>query len=224
MKRKHTDKRNERRRPKRLLLWLVVALPLTVLPAVLQAAPSKTAIFGGGCFWCMEGPFDKLDGVVSTTSGFSGGHVPDPSYQQVTQGTTGHREVVRIIYDPDRVSYEELLYVYWRNVDPMDGTGQFCDRGDTYAPVIYTVDSVQADLARISRRVVGETLDAEIAVEIHPFEAFYPAEDYHQDYYINNPLRYRFYRSRCGRDRRLETVWGDEALGEHPEPWLPTNR
>lgn len=148
-----------------------------------------------------------MDGVVSTTSGFSGGRVPDPSYQQVTQGSTGHREVVRIVYDPDRVSYEELLSVYWRNVDPVDGSGQFCVRGDTYAPVVYTTGAAQAELAEQSWDVVADLLNTEIAVEIRSFEAFYPAENFHQDYYMNNPLRYRFYRSRCGRDNRLEAVW-----------------
>ena len=124
-------------------------------------------------------------------------------------------------YDPGRVSYEELLYVYWRNVDPLDGGGQFCDRGSTYAPVIFTDGADQDRLARRSRDVVADRFTDEIAVAIRPFQAFYPAEDYHQDYYINNPLRYRFYRSRCGRDRRLEEVWGDEAGGENPPAsWL----
>jgi peptide-methionine (S)-S-oxide reductase len=191
-----------------------------VIPPAVAAQDSETAVFGGGCFWCMEGPFDGLDGVISTTAGFSGGHVENPTYQQVTQGSTGHVEVVEVVYDPARVSYEELLYVYWRNVDPHDGNGQFCDRGSTYAPVIFILNREQAQLARRSVRAVRDTLGDRIAVRIREFDAFYPAEDYHQDYYQNNPIRYRFYRNRCGRDERLDQIWGDEARGQHPVEWL----
>ena len=186
-----------------------------------QGSGTETATFGGGCFWCMEEPFDELDGVISTISGYAGGHVVDPTYQQVVQGGTGHLEVVRVEYDPDRVSYEELLYVYWRNIDPTDGNGQFCDRGYSYQPAIFTESREQAALAEASFQRVRQMLRAGIAVEIRPLDAFYRAEEYHQDYYIRNPVRYAAYRAACRRDQRLESVWDDEAGGANPEPWLP---
>lgn len=186
-----------------------------------QEADLEVAVFAGGCFWCMEKPFDELDGVRSTTSGFAGGHVECPSYQEVTRGGTGHREVVEIVYDPSIVGYETLLYVYWRNVDPFDGGGQFCDRGHSYSPAIYTSTREQAELARASLEVIKARFVRSIDVAIEPLDAFYAAEEYHQNYYEKNPIRYNFYRTSCGRDRRLESVWADEARGEEPQPWLP---
>ena len=179
-----------------------------------------SAVFAGGCFWCMEKLFDLLDGVVSTTSGYAGGHVVNPSYDQVSAGGTGHSEVVRVVYDPEVVSYEELLYVYWRNVDPLDSTGQFCDRGPQYRPIIFYQTTEERSLANLSAGQVAQELGSATRVEIRRLNAFYPAEDYHQDYYIRNPVRYTYYRGRCGRDRRLDAVWGEEARGANPYLWL----
>ena len=200
---------------------VVVAIVMALLATVTATAQqTQTATFAGGCFWCMEKPFDVLDGVVSTTSGYAGGHVENPTYDQVTRGGTGHAEVVQVEYDPSRISYEELLYVYWRNVDPVDGGGQFCDRGASYRPAIFTESDEQEALAEQSHKEIEETLGRSVAVDIRPLNAFYPAEDYHQNYYMTNPVRYRLYRSACGRDRRLENVWGMEAGGENPGMWL----
>lgn len=188
-----------------------------MLMAGLAAAQSDDglarATFAGGCFWCMEPPYDQVEGVVETISGFSGGHVENPSYQQVVRGGTGHLEVVQVAYDPEKVSYEELLDIYWRNVDPFDGSGQFCDRGEGYRPAIFVHDRAQESAARESMQAMRQRFAGPIAVIIEPFEAFYPAEAYHQNYYENNPVRYRYYRWRCGRDQRLDAVWGREAGG-----------
>ena len=178
------------------------------------------AVFAGGCFWCMEKPFDRVEGVISTTSGFAGGHVVNPTYREVTAGGTGHIEGVQIIYDSDVVSYEELLYVYWRNVDPLDGNGQFCDRGVSYRPAIFYDTAEQRSTALDSVTQVSESLGRTTAVDILPLDTFYPAEEYHQDYYLKNPVRYSWYRSGCGRDRRLQEVWADEAGGDNPILWL----
>jgi len=178
-----------------------------------EGADLERATFAGGCFWCMEPPYDKVAGVVETISGFSGGHVPDPSYDQVVAGGTGHIEVVQVVYDPDEVSYQELLDIYWPNVDPFDGGGQFCDRGESYRPAIFVHDARQERLARASLREMQERFQQPIAVTIEPFEAFYAAEDYHQNYYQENSIRYKYYRWSCGRDERLEEVWGEQAGG-----------
>jgi peptide-methionine (S)-S-oxide reductase len=174
---------------------------------------TAVAIFAGGCFWCMEGPFDALPGVVSTTSGYTGGSTPHPSYEQVSGGGTGHVEAVKVVYRPDQVSYEALLDVFWHNVDPLDADGQFCDRGPTYRSEIFVLDAEQRRLAEASKRGLEESgrFDAPIVTPIRDATTFYPAEEYHQDYYRKNPIRYRFYRSGCGRDRRLEALWGSEA-------------
>ena len=175
------------------------------------------ATFAGGCFWCLEAPFDELDGVFETTSGYTGGRVENPSYEQVSRGGTGHTEAVQVTYDPARVLYEKLLEVFWRNIDPTDAMGQFCDKGSQYRSGIYWHDAEQRRLAERSRAEFVEQVrfDAPIATEIVEAGAFYPAEDYHQNYYQKNPIRYRFYRTGCERDRRLREVWGDEAGGKH---------
>lgn len=185
----------------------------TSATAAENAEGLERATFAGGCFWCMEPPYDKIDGVVETISGFSGGHVANPSYEQVTRGGTGHLEVVEVVYDPEKVGYDKLLDIYWRNVDPFDGGGQFCDRGESYRPAIFVRDEEQERLARKSMQALSRRFEQPIAVTIEPFEAFYPAEDYHQNYYDKNPVRYNYYRWRCGRDARLETVWGEPAGG-----------
>lgn len=173
------------------------------------------ATFAGGCFWCMEPPYDRLEGVKSTVSGFSGGHVPNPSYRQVVRGQTGHLEVVQITYDPDSVTYAQLLDIFWRNIDPFQSNGQFCDIAPTYRSAIFVHDEVQRasaerSLAEIKARFPDQTIDTRIL----DFDVFYEAEPYHQDYYQKNPNRYQFYRWRCGRDERLKEIWGDEAGGK----------
>ncbi|WP_405226206.1 peptide-methionine (S)-S-oxide reductase MsrA [Lentisalinibacter sediminis] len=188
-----------------------LALALGSMPAGPLAAAEAVATFAGGCFWCMEPPYDKLEGVKSTVSGFMGGHVKDPSYEQVVRGGTGHAEVVQVTYDPGVVSYETLLAVYWRNVDPFDGGGQFCDRGASYRPEIFWHTAAQREAAAASKSDLQERFDQDIAVAVTEAGAFYPAEDYHQDYYEKNPVRYKFYRWNCGRDARLQEVWGEEA-------------
>jgi len=185
-----------------------VAPPDTTLPA----AVADTATFAGGCFWCMEPPYDNLDGVVSTTSGYAGGDVVDPSYEEVSSGTTGHAEVVQVVYDSTAVNYERLLRVYWHNVDPFDSGGQFCDRGSSYRPVIFAHDDEQRRLARESKQAVAAQFDRAIVVPIEPLDAFYAAEQYHQNYYQKNPGRYKTYRRGCGRDARLREIWGDAAM------------
>lgn len=168
------------------------------------------AIFAGGCFWCMEQPFDVLDGVRSTTSGYIGGTVANPTYDQVSGGRTGHTEAVEIVFDPTKVTYEKLLETYWRNVDPTDKGGQFCDRGSMYRPEIFVVDAEQRKAAEASKAALEKSKpfrDA-IVVPITQATTFYAAEDYHQDFYKTNPVRYKFYRNGCGRDARLERLWG----------------
>ena len=169
------------------------------------------ATFAGGCFWCMEPPYDKLDGVLATTSGYVGGDKVDPTYQEVSAGGTGHAEAVQVTYDPSKVSYETLLDVFWRNVDPLDAGGQFCDRGDQYRTAIFVHDEEQRQLAEKSKQALEDSgrFEQPIVTEIVAAGPFYPAEDYHQDYYEKNPLRYKFYRWNCGRDQRLAEVWGE---------------
>jgi peptide-methionine (S)-S-oxide reductase len=186
----------------------------------LAAAPDATggddfaqAIFAGGCFWCMEPPYDKLEGVVATTSGYTGGHLKDPSYEEVTAGDSGHYEAVRVTYDPDRVSYQRLLEVFWRNIDPFDAGGQFCDRGSSYRSAIFYGNERQEALASKSLNRVQARFDKPVVTPVVPAETFWPAEDYHQNYYEKNPVRYKFYRYTCGRDARLEEIWGKQAGG-----------
>jgi peptide-methionine (S)-S-oxide reductase len=173
-----------------------------------QERALERATFGGGCFWCMEPPFDKLKGVVSTTSGYTGGHVKNPTYEQVSSGRSGHVEVVQVVFDPAVVSYDTLLDVFWKNVDPLDDGGQFCDRGQQYRTVIYYHSDAQRRQAEVSKRKVQQLLSKPIVTPIEAAQTFYPAEEYHQDYYQKNPVRYNFYRWNCGRDNRLEEVWG----------------
>jgi len=195
------------------LTHLLTFLLLAVSAGVGSAEPAgnhKTATFAGGCFWCMEPPFDALDGVISTTSGYIGGHLQDPTYKQVSRGGTGHAEAVQIVYDPQRISYAELLDVFWRNIDPTMANGQFCDMGEQYRSEIFYHDDEQRRLASQSRAALEELrpFPEPVVTAISPATTFYPAEDYHQDYYLKNPVRYKFYRYGCGRDQRLEQLWG----------------
>ena len=189
----------------------------SVLPGAAQG-PSEprqaTAIFGGGCFWCVEADFDKVPGVLSTTSGYIGGSVPNPTYEQVSAGGTGHAEVVRVVYDSSKVSYRDLLAFFWRNIDPLTANAQFCDRGSQYRSAIFYLDDEQKRLAEASKAEMAQRFKPRpVVTEIAPAMEFYPAEDYHQDYYRKNELKYRFYRWSCGRDARLEEVWGAGAGG-----------
>ena len=172
-----------------------------------------TAVFAGGCFWCMEPPFDALPGVRATTSGYAGGRVPNPTYEQVSAGGTGHAEVVRVIYEPSRVSYARLLDVFWRNVDPLTANRQFCDGGDQYRSAIFAMDAAQRRAADSSKAALARSgrWDDPIVTEVHDAATFHEAEEYHQDYYEKNPVRYKFYRAACGRDARLREVWGSDA-------------
>ncbi len=174
------------------------------------ASPSNlaTAIFAGGCFWCMEKPFDEILGVVATTSGYTGGTLVNPTYEQVGRGGTGHFEAVKITYDPAKVSYQKLLDTYWLQVDPFDAFGQFCDKGETYLPAIFYANDTERKAAEAAREVLYARFKKPIVVQILPAKVFYDAEDYHQDYYQKNPLRYAYYRNGCGRDARLRAVWG----------------
>lgn len=175
------------------------------------AAKTARAVFAGGCFWCMEPPFEALPGVVATVSGYTGGKGENPSYEQVSAGGTGHIEAIEVTYDPTRVSYEQLLDVFWRNVDPLDDGGQFCDRGDQYRAAIFYASEEEKAAALKSRDAAAAKLQikAPIVTPLLPAKTFYPAEDYHQDYYKKNPLRYKYYRYACERDQRLKEVWGE---------------
>ncbi len=190
---------------------LAILLVSTAALSGAESAQSKVAkaTFAGGCFWCMEPPFDELDGVLSTKSGYIGGAIPNPSYEQVSSGGTGHVEAVEVTYDPAKVTYEKLLEVFWQNVNPTDANGQFCDRGEQYQTAIFFHDDEQRRLAEESKRAIADSgrLKEPLVTPIRAATRFYAAEDYHQDYYKKNPIRYKFYRSRCGRDRALEELW-----------------
>jgi peptide-methionine (S)-S-oxide reductase len=166
------------------------------------------AVFAGGCFWCMEPPFDALPGVISTISGYTGGQAENPTYKEVSNGKTGHFEAVQVTYDPTKVSYEKLLDVFWHNIDPFDDDGQFCDKGEQYKAVIFYQNEEEKQLAEASKIAIADGLSGQqIVTSIKPAGKFFPAEDYHQDYYLNNQKSYKFYRFTCGRDRRLGQVW-----------------
>jgi peptide-methionine (S)-S-oxide reductase len=197
---------------------LAAALLAALLPAgaAAQAGVSTAkakATFAGGCFWCVEADFDKVPGVVSTTSGYIGGKVADPSYEQVSAKTTGHAEAVEIEFDPARVSYEQLLEKFWRSIDPTTRDAQFCDHGSPYRTAIFVHDATQLKAAQASLAALQKSkpFKEPIVTEIVMAGPFYKAEDYHQDYYKKNPIRYQYYRTACGRDARLKQLWGDKA-------------
>ncbi|HKO55977.1 MAG TPA: peptide-methionine (S)-S-oxide reductase MsrA [Thermoanaerobaculia bacterium] len=166
------------------------------------------ATFAGGCFWCMEPPFERLPGVASVISGYAGGPKASPTYEEVSSGFTGHAESVEVLYDPKKISYQQLLDVYWHNIDPLTANAQFCDHGEQYRTAIFTHDAEQQRLALASKAAVQAQLKQLVVTEIVPAATFWPAEEYHQDYYKKNPVRYKFYRYNCGRDARLEQLWG----------------
>jgi peptide-methionine (S)-S-oxide reductase len=204
---------------------LLTFTPIGNVNAQQSASPEKAtapkpgttakAVFAGGCFWCMEAPFDKLDGVLATTSGYIGGKKKDPTYQEVSAGWTGHTEAVEVEYDPSKVSYDKLLYVFWRNIDPTVMNRQFCDGGSQYRSGIFYVNEAQKTAAEASKAALKKSkpFRGDVVTEITPATMFYPAEEYHQDYYKKNPIRYAYYRNGCGRDQRLKELWGAEAGG-----------
>ena len=180
----------------------------------MQPQKSSVAVFAGGCFWCTESDFEKVDGVVEAISGYTGGHVDNPTYKQVSAGGTGHVEAIKVIYDPEKTDYEDLLEIFWRSINPTDPGGQFVDRGSQYRSVIFFADATQQRLAKASKEKLDASgiFDQSIATEILPLEKFYEAEAYHQNYYKKNPIRYKWYRSGSGRDRFTEKVWADRPL------------
>lgn len=175
----------------------------------------ETAIFAGGCFWCVESDFEVVPGVVDAVSGYTGGHLENPTYGDVVQETTGHLEAVKITYDANKISYQQMLHLFWRSVDPTDGGGQFCDRGESYTTAVFALDDEQKKVAEASKAELqkSKVLDDPIVTPIRTAAKFYPAEDYHQDYYTKNPYRYKLYRFGCGRDKRVKSLWGDDAWG-----------
>jgi len=199
------------------LLWitafsLAVAGPSAAQAQLKPAAKASTAkaTFAGGCFWCMEEVYDKVPGIIATVSGFMGGQVKNPTYEQVTTGRTGHAEVVQVKYDPAKVSYARLLEVFWRNVDPTQKDGQFCDHGPHYRTAVFFHDDEQRKLAEASKAALQKNrpFKGEIVTEITRAAEFYPAEGYHQDFHLKNPTRYKFYKTGCGREARLQQLWG----------------
>ncbi len=199
------------------LIVLGILLSATWLsgPSAAETAEKdlKIAIFAGGCFWCVESDFDTVPGVVRTTSGYTGGFTPNPTYKQVTSKNTGHYEAVRIHYDPKRISYKLLVDILWRSVDPTDDGGQFCDRGDSYKTAIFATSAEQKRIAQETKQEIEKSgvLKKPIVTAIVDAGPFFPAEDYHQNFYKKSPVRYKFYRYRCGRDARVEALWGKEA-------------
>jgi len=177
-----------------------------------DSAMYEKAIFAGGCFWCMEGPFEKLPGVISVTSGYTGGSKVNPTYEEVSSGSTGHAESVEILFDPSKISYSKLLEVFWMQIDPTDDDGQFVDRGGQYRSAIFYLNDEQKRLAEESKAKLAQSgrFDQPILTQIKPASTFYPAEEYHQDYYKKNPIRYHWYRGGSGRDRFLDRVWGED--------------
>ena len=192
---------------------------LAQAPAPAAAPATAKAIFAGGCFWCMEPPFDKLAGVISTTSGYTGGQKKNPTYEEVSAGVTGHTEAVQVVYDPSKVSYRQLLEVFWKNIDPVTRDRQFCDGGSQYRSGVFWLDEEQKKLAEESKALLSKGaafgpakpvgFKGGVVTEITKAAEFWPAEEYHQDYYKKNPVRYSYYRSGCGRDARLKELWGE---------------
>ncbi len=196
--------------------FAVFAQTKTEKPAAAPARPTATAVatFAGGCFWCTEADFDKVDGVISTTSGYIGGRTVNPTYESVSANNTGHAEAVQIVYDPGKVSYAKLVEYFWRTIDPTVKDRQFCDVGSSYRSAIFVHDSEQRATAEASKKALSgnKPFSQPIVTEIATATTFYPAEGYHQDYYIKNPVRYKFYRNNCGRDARLKQLWGEQAM------------
>jgi peptide-methionine (S)-S-oxide reductase len=193
------------------LLTLLAAFALYPIIGKTAETATKTALFAGGCFWCMESLFSPVPGVTDVQSGFAGGHIVNPTYEQVSRGDTGHREVVQVTYDPAVVSYERLLEIFWPNSDPFDLLGQFCDKGEQYTTAIFVNDETERAAAEASKAEMEKRFGKPVVTKILPSAPFYPADEHHQDFYKKNALRYNMYRKGCGRDERLKEVWGNEA-------------
>jgi len=211
---------------KNLVFVLLFALPLAVQAgpktapkpvvsekkAKIEKTKTELAIFAGGCFWCMQPPYDNLKdkGVISVTAGYTGGSKEKPTYKEVSAGGTGHREAIEVVFDPAKIAYEDIVAVYWHQIDPFDATGQFCDKGEQYTSAIFYTSPEQKRIAEAYRDGLAEKTKSmgTLATEVLPAKEFYPAEEYHQSYYKKNPLRYKFYRFNCGRDKRLKEIWG----------------
>ena len=193
-------------------ITLTIAIALSFFAHTASAQQLEKAVFAGGCFWCVESDFDKIPGVTATISGYTGGKTKDPTYQQVTAGGTGHYEAVEITYDPAKVSYDALLTAFWHSVDPTDDGGQFCDRGQSYETAVFVANEKERSLAEASENAAQKMVDKPIVTPILAAGPFYAAEDYHQNYYKKNPLRYNYYRWGCGRDNRIKEVWGKHAF------------
>ncbi|MBE8182238.1 MAG: peptide-methionine (S)-S-oxide reductase MsrA [Candidatus Portiera sp.] len=196
-----------------ILATLVVSLTLSITLAPpsahsVEKSAEKIAVFAGGCFWCMEEAYEKIPGVTKVVSGYSGGKTKNPTYEKVTYGKTGHLEAVRVYYDDKKVSYQELLDAFWRNIDPLDDRGQFCDKGPSYKSAIFYLDDQQLKLATKSLNSIKEQVKGKVVTPILSFKEFYDAEPYHQDYYKTNPIRYKYYKYGCGRPARLQELWG----------------
>jgi len=189
---------------------LTITFFILTTPAIAESVETETAILAGGCFWCSESDFEKINGVEDVVSGYIGGHIENPTYKQVSSGRSGHIEAVKVTYDPKVINYSQILDHFWRTIDPTRDDGQFCDSGSQYRPAIFFKDDNQRQLATISSEQIKKTkpFSESIKVELIPAETFYLAEDYHQDYYKKNPLRYKYYRYSCRRDARLEELWG----------------
>lgn len=198
---------------KKIIPTLFISLILSTANLTTAQAATAKAVFAGGCFWCMEGPFDKLNGVTDTKSGYTAGKAKTANYSQVSSGGTKHIEAVQITYNPDVISYAELLKTYWVNVDPFDARGQFCDKGSQYKAAIFPKNAEEHTAAQASKKAFQKIAngDGNFATKITQYSSFYPAEEYHQNYYMKNPIRYKYYRGGCGRDRRLKAVWGNLA-------------
>jgi len=194
-----------------VLKWVLLVAGLSMLPSTSQATERGEAIFAAGCFWCVETNFEKVPGVSAVISGYTGGKKDKPTYEEVGGGDTGHAEAVRVIFDPAKVTYAHLLDVFWHNVDPVSANGQFCDRGNQYRSGIFYLDEAQKKAAEASKLAVEKRLKVKVVTEITAATAFFPAEDYHQDFYKKSPGRYYSYRAGCGRDKRLTDLWGDDA-------------
>jgi peptide-methionine (S)-S-oxide reductase len=200
-----------------LTAWGLFAVVLAANPNAgggqASDARYEKATFAGGCFWCMEPPFDELPGVITTTSGYTGGRTKNPTYEQVSSGGTGHAEAVEVLYDPSKITYARLLDVFWKNIDPITANRQFCDIGTQYRSAIYYHTEEQKRLADASKKALEESgrFQQQVVTEVAPASSFYRAEEYHQDYYKTNPIRFKFYKYRCGRDQRLKELWGSSS-------------
>ena len=196
-----------------ILSMMGMSVMLIASTTTMAATNLEKATFAGGCFWCMEHPFDEIPGVVSVTPGYTGGQKKNPTYEEVSAGGTGHAESVQIVYDPAKVTYEKLLEVFWHNIDPVAKDRQFCDTGHQYRSAIFYHSEEQHRLALQSKALLekNKTFKEPIATEIVQATEFYPAEEYHQHYYKKNPIRYKYYRTTCGRDKRLKELWGSAA-------------